>query len=397
MSQDRSAILFLASWYPTPQNINHGIFIKNHALALSKHDPVIVVYAYSSNSVSNYKITKSKQGNFEEWLLEYKKENSNIPLLSPFLKYLRFKKAYGVLLQELIQNKISIKAIQLNTIFPAAIALPIFKKHFKVPHAIVEHWSGYLPEDGNYKGLLQTYFTEKAVNSASKLFYVSEKQKNAMLDHGLNGDYELLYNVVDTSIFCENKNIKNAKPLLLHVSSLVDKEKNITGTLNVIQKLQKANYDFEFIIVGGNETSISHYKENAKALGLNNVTFVGEKTQNEVAVYMQKAHALILFSNYEGMPVVVLEALATGLPIFASKVGQLPNMIAPDFGKLVSIGQESDLENNLKEFLDGKLKFDSQKMIEFISLNASQEIVGKKLSDFYTAVCSSTNLVNSTN
>jgi glycosyltransferase involved in cell wall biosynthesis len=397
MSHDKKAILFLASWYPTPQNINHGIFIRNHALALSMHTPVIVVYAYSSNTINQSKITKNKQGDFEEWLLEYKKESSNIPLVSSLIKFFRFKKAYGILLKELIQNKISIKAIQLNTIFPAAIALPAFKQYFKVPHAIVEHWSGYLPEDGNYKGFLQTYFTEKTVASASKIFYVSEKQKNAMLDNGLNGNYELIYNVVDTTIFCENKSIKSPKPLLLHVSSLVEKEKNIIGTLNVIQKLQKANYQFEFLIVGGTETLITYYKEKAKQLGINDITFVGENTQRQVATYMQQAHALILFSNYEGMPVVVLEALATGLPVFVSKVGQLPNLITDDLGRIVPVGDENEMLNYLADFFDGKIKFDSQKMIDFISENASQDVVGKKLSDYYNAVCSSTNLVNSTN
>jgi glycosyltransferase involved in cell wall biosynthesis len=97
------------------------------------------------------------------------------------------------------------------------------------------------------------------------------------------------------------------------------------------------------------------------------------------------------------MPVVVLEALAMGLPVFASKVGQLPNLITDDFGKLVSVGNEIELETALGEFLDGKLKFYPEKMIDFISKNASQDIVGKNLADCYNTVCSSTNLVNSTN
>ena len=363
MSQNQQAILFLASWYPTPQNTNHGIFIKNHALALSKYNPVIVVYAYSTTNITETKITKNKQGNFEEWLLEYKKEGSSIPLISPLIKYNRFKAAYKTLLNELINCNVSIKAIQLNTIFPAAICLSIFKNHFKVPHVIVEHWSGYLPEDGNYKGFLYTYFTEKAITSASKIFYVSEKQKNAMLNHGLNGNYELIYNVVDTNIFKQDARVKNQKPLLLHVSSLVEKEKNINGTLKVIKHLQDLNLSFDFLVVGGNEKAVSHYQEKVAQLKINNTTFVGEKTPSEVAAYMQKAHALILFSNYEGMPVVVLEALATGLPVFTSKVGQLPNLITDELGKLVSVGNEAELENILQEFLEGKLKFESQKMV----------------------------------
>ncbi|MDP3567302.1 glycosyltransferase family 4 protein [Sediminibacterium sp.] len=397
MSQSQQAILFLASWYPTPQNNNHGVFIKNHALALSKYSPVIVIYAYSSKNPTQKNIQKNKSGNFEEWFIEYKKEDSNVPIVSSILKLKRFKAAYKTLLKELIRCNISVKAIQLNTIFSASIALPLFQNHFKVPYTIVEHWSGYLPEDGNYKGIIQKYFTKKAVASASKIFYVSEKQKQEMLNNHLLGDYELLYNVVDTKIFQENKNVKSHKPILLHVSSLIEKEKNISGTLNVIKKLQQANYQFEFIIVGGNENLISHFKEKANRLGLINTIFVGEKTQLEVAAIMQKANALILFSNYEGMPVVVLEALAVGVPVFASRVGQLPYLITPEMGQLVNAGDEKELETKLKEFLEGKLKFDSKKMIDFIAENASQDVVGKKLADYYSTLCSSTNLVNSTN
>jgi glycosyltransferase involved in cell wall biosynthesis len=384
MSQDKQAILFLASWYPTPHNKNHGIFIRNHAIALSKYMPVIVVYAYSTNSIADFKITKNKQGNFEEWLLEYPK--SNAPLISFFLKFLRFKKAYKLLLQELIDQKISIKAIQLNVIFPAALVLSIFKNHFKVPHTIAEHWSGYLPEDANYKSGIVKDATKKAVRFASKLFYVSEKQKQAMFNHGLTGNYELLYNVVDTGLFKENKTLKSQKPLLLHVSSLVEKEKNVSGTLGVIEKLQKANYNFDFLVVGGTTDLVEHYKNEANKLNLNNVSFAGERTPVEVAAYMQQAHALILFSNYEGMPVVVLEALASGLPVFASKVGQLPYLINDDFGKLVDVKNETELEKELALFLDGKLHFDTDKMRDLISQNASYEIVGKKLADLYLGI-----------
>ncbi len=384
MSQNKQTILFLASWYPTPQKKNHGIFIKNHALALSNQMPVIVVYAYSTSATEDFRITKNKQGNFEEWLLEYPK--STVPLFSFFVKYFRFKKAYNLLLQELIKDKITVKAIQLNVIFPAALALSLFKAHFKVPYTIVEHWSGYLPEDANYKSGIVKDATKKAVALAAKIFYVSEKQKQAMLAHGLKGNYELLYNLVDTSLFKENKLAKSQKPLLLHVSSLVEREKNVSGTLRVIQKLQKANYDFDFLIVGGNAESVSYYKNEAQKLQLKNVSFVGEKTPTEVAAYMQLAHALILFSNYEGMPVVVLEALASGLPVFASKVGQLPFLINNDHGKLVDVKDEAELEKNLALFLDGKLKFDPEKMKEFISKNASYEVVGKKLANFYLGI-----------
>lgn len=399
MDRKKHTVLFLASWYPTPENINHGNFIKNHAQALSLFTKVILVYSYSSNKKEKSPIIKNTiNANFEEWLLEYKKINFNIPFISKIKKYLRYKKAYKKILYDLIKQKINIDAIQLNTIFPAAIILPIFKKYYKVPHSIVEHWSGYLPEDNNYKGFFIKHFTKKAIASSSKIFYVSEKQKIEMQKNKLLGNYELLFNVVNTNIFFSNPDLKTKTPLLLHVSSLVEKEKNITGILNIIKKLQNHNYKFEVVFIGGDNNRVNYYKNYVNRECIKNTVFLGEKKSEEVSIYMQKASALILFSNYEGMPVVALEALACALPVFSTNVGNLPVLINQNFGCLVGVNEEEELVKNLMHFLDDKTQFDSKKMRNYIIENASFEKVGEKLFDFYSKLlCSEIKVVNSTN
>ena len=385
MDPKKPTILFLASWYPVPSNPNHGIFIKNHALALSEYKQVILVYAYSSLTKDNDQIIKNNiNKNFEEWTISYKKTIFFFPIISGLIKLIRFKASYKKLLNELILSNYSIKAIQLNTIFPAAMVLPLFKNKFKVPYTIVEHWSGYLSEDGNYRGFLLKYVTKKTISLAKKVFYVSEKQKLAMLENGLIGNYKLLYNVVDTTIFSPNTQLKSKKPMLLHVSSLIEREKNIKGTLRVLKKLQDNNQEIDFYFIGGTTELVNFYAEFSKELGLNNIYFLGEKTPIEVADYMKRAHALILFSHFEGMPVVVLESLASGLPVFSSNVGQLPYLIKESFGKLVTPGDEIKLTNLLSEFLQGHLNFNTDEMVEFINKNASYKVVGKYLNNCYT-------------
>lgn len=385
MAQTKApTVLFLASWYPTPINKSHGIFIKNHALALSKFINVVIVYAYSNSQANSTKLYNNTiNQNFIEYIVEYKKVNSCIPILSQLQKFLRLKNAYKLLLKTLIIHKINITAIQLNVIFPVALYFYIFKKYYKVKHTIIEHWSGYLPEDGNYKGLLITYFTRKAFINVSKIFYVSEKQKQAMQKHGLKGNYQLIYNVVNTTIFNYNKSLKTPSPMLLHVSTLDKEQKNILGTLNTLKNLQNLNYVFDFVFVGGDIDAKNYFEQKAKELNIKNILFVGHKTQQQIAELMQQAHALILFSNYENMPVVVLEALACGLPVFASNVGQLPCFINDDFGRLVDVGNEEQLTKQLQFFLDGKLNFNSKKMVEFILTHATYDIVGKQLADEY--------------
>lgn len=67
-------------------------------------------------------------------------------------------------------------------------------------------------------------------------------------------------------------------------------------------------------------------RELAKELGLEeSVRFLG--SQSNVYPYLREADIFLLPSDYEGMPMTVIEAMGTGLPIVATKVGGVPDMI----------------------------------------------------------------------
>ena len=57
-----------------------------------------------------------------------------------------------------------------------------------------------------------------------------------------------------------------------------------------------------------------------------NVVLAGRKTAAEIALYMQAADVLCLPSVNEGVPNVILEAFACGLPVVASRVGGIPEV-----------------------------------------------------------------------
>jgi L-malate glycosyltransferase len=372
-------ILFLASWYPSTEKPTHGVFIKQHALALSQFAKVSIAYAYARESSSEKIECHVLKENVIEYKLAYKKSNS---ILKPILHYWRAKKAYQILFEKIKQDKQAVTAIQLNVIFPVAILWRLVKKTFNVPHTIVEHWSGYLPQDGNYNGMLKTYFTKKAVVNASTIFYVSEPMRKAMLNHGLKGKYQLVYNVVNTSIFKLGE--RSEKPLLVHISSLVEREKNISGTLEIIAQLQKKQIAFDTLIIGGSGNDLMEAQELAKKLQLTSIQFTGNLPPEQVVPHLQKAWALLLFSHFEGMPVVALEALACGVPVFASKVGHLPEIINNTNGFLGETPIEivDALENNFQS----SVKYNALSMHQWVEENASYKSVGKQLADYYKAL-----------
>jgi glycosyltransferase involved in cell wall biosynthesis len=164
---------------------------------------------------------------------------------------------------------------------------------------------------------------------------------------------------------------------------LVEREKNISGTFRIFKMLQDQNLDFDIVIAGGEGEELNTAKKLAEQLKLSNITLTGNLQPEKISELMQSSSALVLFSNYEGMPVVALEALSCGVPVFATKVGQLPFIIKKEFGVLVDKGTEEEAVNALQRLFQNKYSFNFKAMHEFVLHHASYEAVGKQMNEFY--------------
>lgn len=78
------------------------------------------------------------------------------------------------------------------------------------------------------------------------------------------------------------------------------------------------------------------------------VRFVGMVPKEQVAAYMKACDVFVLNSNYEGLPHVLLEAMAAGLPVIATHVGGVPEVIAHQVnGLLIPPGDSNALKEAL--------------------------------------------------
>ncbi len=80
------------------------------------------------------------------------------------------------------------------------------------------------------------------------------------------------------------------------------------------------------------------------------VRFTGQLERAKFLAYLADADALILNSTHEGLPHVVLEAMALGKPVIATRVGGIPELIEDrKNGLLVASGNRSELAGALRQ------------------------------------------------
>lgn len=125
--------------------------------------------------------------------------------------------------------------------------------------------------------------------------------------------------------------------------------KNVEGIIEVLPGLP----DLELVIIGdGPERACLEAR--ARALGCNHrVIFAGTLPAAEVSVRLQEADVFVLNSLHEGLPHVVLEAFAAGLPVVATAVGGTPELVQDgESGLLVPPGAVARLREAIRTVLD---------------------------------------------
>ncbi len=283
--------------------------------------------------------------------------------------------------------------VQLNVIQKQGILALWLKKRYGIPYVIVEHWSGFLPENGAYlrnNGSLKRKIYEKIASEASVIMPVSERLKEAMQTCGIqNARWEKIHNVVDDFFFEKEESRKSkveSQKTLLHVSCFDEAAKNVKGLLRAAKMLTEKRQDWCLVLVG---TGADYKEVRAYAATLafpaGTLRWTGELTPREVAEEMHKADAFVLPSNYENAPVVLSESLAMGLPIIASRVGGIPEMVDEESGILVPTRDEKALAEAMDEMLDNLDKYDSEK-IRLQGEQYSFETVGKHFKAVYESV-----------
>lgn len=111
---------------------------------------------------------------------------------------------------------------------------------------------------------------------------------------------------------------------ILHIGRFSD-QKNHMGLLEAYFEFQKSYKNTTLYLIGDGEKKQqiidfiieNHIEEKVKLLGI----------KDNVYPFLNQADVFVLPSNYEGVPMSLIEAMGTGLPIIATKVGGIMDML----------------------------------------------------------------------
>ncbi len=150
--------------------------------------------------------------------------------------------------------------------------------------------------------------------------------------------HALVRNGVDTSQFQPvqampewRQALPADQPVLLAVGNLVP-EKGFALVLDTLARLP----GMQLIMIGDGPEK-RDLQQQAEQLQISDrVHWLGRRPQAELAAAYAHADVLLLTSHSEGMPNVVLEALACGLPVVATAVGGIPEWLSPPFGRCLA-------------------------------------------------------------
>lgn len=140
-------------------------------------------------------------------------------------------------------------------------------------------------------------------------------------------------------------------PNLCAVSRLSG-QKGIPLLLAAAAELKRRGRRFRLSIVGDGEMRHEVEKLVASYQLTDEVVLVGWADSAGVINYIRMSRAMVLPSFAEGLPVVIMEALALGRPVVASSIAGIPELVDASCGWLVPAGSIPDLVEAMEQALD---------------------------------------------
>jgi glycosyltransferase involved in cell wall biosynthesis len=370
-------VLFLSSWYPSRVHTTLGNFVRYHALAASKYNSINVLYIVADDNVKDYEIKYFQDHELKTTIVYFKRG------IFKYLNYfVAFTKGFHFVKEK---NKLKFDIVHMNIMHPGIWQALYLKWRYKIPYIVSENWHGFQDLAKYNLSFLEMKLIKLGFRFSSVISPVSKQLKNCMINANYQAKYQIIPNVVDTDKFHIGELDTNKNNFtFLHVSTLDDSIKNVSGIIDAFEKIKHKNMVLKIIGDGPVDWII---KKVSTLKTKNTIVVESEKTHDQIAEEMQKADVFVLFSNIENLPLVLIESISSGTPFIATKVGGIPELFNNELGRLVDAGSIDQLLSEMNFMVENPDFFNPSRIRSFAIKNYSNEEVGKKFNDLYIENC----------
>jgi glycosyltransferase involved in cell wall biosynthesis len=202
-------------------------------------------------------------------------------------------------------------------------------------------------------------------NKVSCIITPSEAKAKVLRDYGVTNRIEVIPNYLDLKKYTDVSDAQieelrkelelENKKILLYVGRVAS-EKNLDFLLESFEIVNKDDKDTVLLVVGDGP-ELLRIKEKADEMGMRDkVKFTGNVDYNKLPVFYKMADVFTFASPDENLPMVVIEAMAAGLPIVALDVDWARDVITNGYDGILTeeiaqgyAGAISEILNNTEK------------------------------------------------
>jgi glycosyltransferase involved in cell wall biosynthesis len=345
-------VLMLPSWYSTTDKPWRGTFIKDQAMALSRAGIEVGVAYVERRGLHRLSVRGLHDSHFQV----ASEVDEGIPTVrmkgwSTFAQTVPGSLLWCRLTRGLAETYARTHGtpdlIHGHAALWGGYAAKLASVALGCPYLITEHSSDVLTRK---LSPFKSAHAAAAYRHAAAVISVSSKLQasvDAVAGQPLS---TVIPNTVDTTYF--QPVASPAHPFtFLAVSDLVG-YKRVDLLLRAFARIRMRSAACRLVIVGGGKAA-ARLQALARWLGLQQVVhFTGPLARPSVRDWMRQANALVLASTFETFGVVLIEAMASGLPVLATRCGGPEEIVSEESGLLVPPGDEEALADGLGLLLE---------------------------------------------
>lgn len=385
-------VLIIPSWYPRQPGDINGCFFREQAIALRKHGCKVGVIYPELRSLRNWRsfflgqnVSSVEQ---DEGVLTYRFLGMNWFPRTVVAASKLFVWRGLQLFKRYIEENGRPDIMHVHSLLYAGSVAAAISKKYAIPFVVTEHSTAFARGIISAKGML---LAQSAAAVASKKYAVSGEFAHLLnrLVVSTDAAWEEMPNIVNGQFCAYPLPSKNHGFYFRFINvALMDEKKRQANILHAFAQTYKS-YPNVLLTLGGDGPERNELEQLASNLGIaEKVNFTGLLSREQVLAEMASADAFVLSSLYETFGVVVIEALALGKPVIATRCGGPESIVRKEDGILIEVEDVNALAAAMRQMIEDRNDYDPEVIRQSCIARYSEAAIAARLKQVYAEVIS---------